>query len=309
MTVNEALLRAAGNMILAYPENWDQHDWCSAVAANSEGVKPEKNFCGTSFCLAGWGAYLTHYVRADGSLTKQGRKWLRDRTGASDEALTNYLNTFGSMENTDWTALGEEIFGLPASSFENELFMAGTRTDLTAEEFMRMIEDRTGVVVAPVNSRAVPGSVNVPLLRAVVAMIEAFPENWRQSAWCTRPEDQDNPPETLCGTQFCVAGWAVTLAGISSYRGNLTKHGKAFMKERVKTTGAMPHFAGPYSGWAGEQLNYAEAALREDRVVHWESIARELLGIPDYIDVFGGSYATTVDELKSRLTHDLGIEF
>lgn len=43
---------------------------------------------------------------------------------------------------------------------------------------------------------------NLPLLRAVLAQIDAHPERWNQKDYATRGE---------CGTAFCVAGWAVHL--------------------------------------------------------------------------------------------------
>jgi hypothetical protein len=44
---------------------------------------------------------------------------------------------------------------------------------------------------------------NLPLLRAVLAQIDATPERWDQSMWASRTE---------CGTAFCVAGWAVHIS-------------------------------------------------------------------------------------------------
>jgi hypothetical protein len=44
---------------------------------------------------------------------------------------------------------------------------------------------------------------NLPLLRAVLAQIDATPERWDQSMWALRTE---------CGTAFCVAGWAVHIS-------------------------------------------------------------------------------------------------
>lgn len=64
--------------------------------------------------------------------------------------------------------------------------------------------------------------VNVPLLRKVLEHITEHPEEWDQTVWA-RP--------TACGTAYCVAGWAVTMAGLTvdmerlnnaGYRGTLT---------------------------------------------------------------------------------------
>lgn len=50
---------------------------------------------------------------------------------------------------------------------------------------------------------AAPPTLNVKLLRRVLAHIEADPEHWAQDGWAQRA------PE--CGTKHCFAGWAVAL--------------------------------------------------------------------------------------------------
>lgn len=44
------------------------------------------------------------------------------------------------------------------------------------------------------------------LAKAVVNQILAHPETWNQRSWCNKNE---------CGTQYCFAGWAVVLAGLT----------------------------------------------------------------------------------------------
>jgi hypothetical protein len=299
MTVNEALIRAAGNMILAFPENWDQAKWCSATEENHE-PELQKNFCGTSFCLAGWGAYLAGYVRTDGKLTKQGRTWAQER-------YDGYTPV--GLENRDWTKLGEEIFGLykEGSYYEetHPLFLAGTREPgFNAAEMMRVIEEKTGVVVAPALAGPVPQGLNVPLLRAVVAMIEAYPENWNQGAWSRSQEDQDNPPKTLCGTQFCLAGWTTTLVGYNRYNGKLGKSGKALLQlrlDRLKKEGK------PSDVY---QINYLERSIEANQMNDglWERLASEALGT-NVSEIFAADYASTVEELKRKLTAQFNVTF
>jgi hypothetical protein len=53
---------------------------------------------------------------------------------------------------------------------------------------------------------------NIELLDKIITKIEENPEQWNQKYWISA--DVANP-ETgeSCGTAYCVAGWAVTLAG------------------------------------------------------------------------------------------------
>jgi len=305
MTVNEAMFRAAGNMILAFPENWDQKHWCNIVPKDEVGVADEaakENFCGTTFCLNGWGSYLAGYTKANGKLTKQGRDW-HARYGVEG------LRENGMMHNVDWNSMGMRIFGLQDWHYDQieELFLAGTRhDDYTPEHLMQFIEARTGVVVAPGPFILTEQGreVNVPFLRAVVAMIEAYPENWDQRSWCLvrSAADEDDKPLNLCGTKFCVAGWAVKMAGLVTYGGKLSKVGKLSFQSSIDSRDSR----GAHSNWAIREMKHA---LEEGKMTEelWPLLASELLGVPDA--VFGGGYAKTVKELKERLTFELGVTF
>lgn len=44
---------------------------------------------------------------------------------------------------------------------------------------------------------------NLPLLRAVLAQIDAAPERWEQASYAVKKD---------CGTAYCVAGWAVHIS-------------------------------------------------------------------------------------------------
>lgn len=319
MTVNEAMFRAAGNMILAFPENWDQRHWCNVDAdvpqeegdeeESNEGERAKKSFCGTTFCLNGWGSYLAGYTKANGKLTKQGRDW-HSRYGVEG------LRENGMMHNVDWYSMGMQVFGLQDWRYDQieELFLAGTRTDgYMPAHLMAFIKDRTGVVVAPQATLTEQGNkVNVPFLRAVVAMIEAYPENWEQTSWChvrsaEDAADEDGKPLNLCGTKFCVAGWAVKMAGLVTYGGKLSKIGKLSFQSSIDSReNERPTTSPRLSDWVLREMRFA---LQEGKMTDelWPFLASELLGVPDA--VFGGGYAKTVEGLKERLTFELGITF
>lgn len=61
---------------------------------------------------------------------------------------------------------------------------------------------------------------NLPLLRKVLDHVDAHPEEWVQSSWAIRGEALDRVLEyhqvnavPACGTAYCIAGHAVTMAG------------------------------------------------------------------------------------------------
>ncbi len=65
---------------------------------------------------------------------------------------------------------------------------------------------------------------NVPLLRKVREHIGAHPEEWWQGSWRIIPDGSLTAPsarraqrqveQPFCGTTYCFAGWATTLAGL-----------------------------------------------------------------------------------------------
>lgn len=48
-------------------------------------------------------------------------------------------------------------------------------------------------------------TINTELLKKTLAHIEAHPSEWTQERWITK---------TDCGTSYCFAGWALTLAQV-----------------------------------------------------------------------------------------------
>jgi hypothetical protein len=63
-------------------------------------------------------------------------------------------------------------------------------------------------------------NINVPLLRKSLEHITAHPEQWEQHSWAVQTES--------CGTQFCLAGWAVSLAGHDIEWGEPDEFGERF---------------------------------------------------------------------------------
>lgn len=54
--------------------------------------------------------------------------------------------------------------------------------------------------------------LNSDLLHRIADKIEAEPEHYRQSQWCSAIFSLgDDGSATVCGTAYCVAGWAVAL--------------------------------------------------------------------------------------------------
>lgn len=298
MNLNAPMLRAAANMAIAFPENWDQEDWCRTKEQQEwAGDKVETTtFCGSTFCLTGWAALLAGYVKPSKKLTKLGREWKAERglgVGYGDER-----NVF---MNEEWDMLGRQLFGFTSySDVANRLFHWGVnREGVTPQDLAEYIKLETGVDVAPpIDSDRLRAGVNIPLLRAVVAMIEAYPENWDQGAWCRLKDDQDDAPTTLCGTQFCVAGWTLVLVGLVNHKGQVTKNGRSFFKKELKRDDLPDWIKG-----------HIQIALLENSLTDslWPYYAEQLLGVPER--VFGGSYARTVWELKELLTHDTGVTF
>lgn len=97
---------------------------------------------------------------------------------------------------------------------------------------------------------------NLPLLRAVLAQIDATPERWNQGYWATK---------TDCGTAYCIAGWAVHISNPQ---------------------------AQPY--WGGTELDNADEACvvldEEDGERFIDQSARKLLGLTgtESWSLFGG---------------------
>ncbi len=99
--------------------------------------------------------------------------------------------------------------------------------------------------------------LNVPLLRAAVAQIEADPATWRQSTWV----------HYNCKTSFCLAGWTVVLSGLVDTNGTPTPAGHQFADDHglmepyisdrpVGEDGVeRPEWEYPYSGAAHILLN------------------------------------------------------
>lgn len=55
-------------------------------------------------------------------------------------------------------------------------------------------------------------TVNKELLKRTLQHIETHPDEWAQERWVTK---------TDCGTSYCFAGWALTLAGVPIHSSQL----------------------------------------------------------------------------------------
>lgn len=326
MTVNEGLIKAAGNMILAFPESWDQKQWCKV-----NGESESTNACGTTYCMAGWVGRITGYLKSDGQLTKKGR--LFSREGGYEEDY----NANAGMSNYGWIHLGAKELGLSYDVAE-ELFMIGGATFRrqadTPEAMMDAIFEYTGVRVNPplADNFDQNSTLNVPFLRAIVGMIEAHPENYNQGTWASSASEKA-AKSTLCGTTFCLAGWATTLAGATKLDGSLSKPFKAIAKNAIRKahedkTGKIQLANTWIDGfWVGD-LEYtlqADQSLKNDPDykddpdyspgdafpgVFWTKIASNLLGLRDDTHIFSGAYGDdTVEGLKRALTADFGVTF
>jgi hypothetical protein len=154
-------------------------------------------------------------------------------------------------------------------------------------------------------------SLNVDMVREVVRHIEIMPERWYQNAWYTSPEQRErwvslipHTPQArgvaeqhLCGTTFCIAGWAARLGGYVDENAKPTDKGRAWMQRHHDTTPMDDEWWLTNNG----QVNNAD---------FWDEVGQEVLGLSDYeTRIFGGGYATTVEQLKRNLTEDLGIVF
>lgn len=85
---------------------------------------------------------------------------------------------------------------------------------------------------------------NLPLLRAVLAQIDAHPERWNQKDYATRGE---------CGTAFCVAGWAVHLTHPTEELG-LSRYEADRLFRSSNSRGEVQYLAEQIAARAGESL-------------------------------------------------------
>jgi hypothetical protein len=70
--VNESLIRLVVAQIEDTPQHWDQKNWCES-----------EDVCKTTFCFAGWVAFLNDMTDGWGKQTAKGRKYM-DSIGWGD---------------------------------------------------------------------------------------------------------------------------------------------------------------------------------------------------------------------------------
>jgi hypothetical protein len=73
--IDEELIRLIVAQIEDTPQHWDQSDWVisSEVGSARRRVNPP---CNTTFCFAGWVAFMTDMVDGWGRMTRKGHAWM-----------------------------------------------------------------------------------------------------------------------------------------------------------------------------------------------------------------------------------------
>lgn len=96
--INVELLDLIVRQIEDTPEHWYQQEWINYGRYFPDGS------CRTTFCIAGWAAFLTDHVDGYGRLTAEGHAWAITTRGGGYRDRDRQL--------PDWELLGQELLGL-----------------------------------------------------------------------------------------------------------------------------------------------------------------------------------------------------
>lgn len=96
--INVELLDWVVRQIEDTPEHWDQQSWTNTDE------RERGTSCRTTFCLAGWAAFLTDHVNGHGVPTIKGRRW-------ADRTLNGWHLYIDGIE-LNFGLLGEQLLGL-----------------------------------------------------------------------------------------------------------------------------------------------------------------------------------------------------
>lgn len=134
--VNEPLIRLIMKQIEDTPQHWDQSEW-----ARSSELDRGEHPCKTTFCFAGWAAFMTDMVDGWGVPTAKGRKYMRDNgLGWDGFPFENY-----AMEILGLGFHQTGIFGSEADtegrSGDRDLLSTGQRI----RNMKQLIYEETGV--------------------------------------------------------------------------------------------------------------------------------------------------------------------
>lgn len=94
--VNEELIRLIVKQIEDTPEHWDQAGW-----ARSTELGIGEPVCRTTFCFAGWAAFMTDMVDGWGRMTDAGRRYMQSKKQSS-----------GPHQIFDFDTYAQEVLGL-----------------------------------------------------------------------------------------------------------------------------------------------------------------------------------------------------
>lgn len=96
--INVELLDWVVRQIEDTPEHWDQQNWTNTDK------RERATSCRTTFCLAGWAAFLTDHVDGHGVPTAKGRRWANRTSNGWDPY-------HGGIE-LNFELLGKQLLGL-----------------------------------------------------------------------------------------------------------------------------------------------------------------------------------------------------